>query len=56
MARLNRFIQSFTLCLGITPPKPGQERRVAVILALTAGAVIILTVGLLLGMVRYMYR
>jgi hypothetical protein len=56
MANLDQFIRSFTLFLGITPPKPGQERRVAIILAVTITAVIFLTLGLVLGMVRFMYQ
>ena len=56
MASLDQFIRSFTLFLGITPPKPGQERRVAVILAVSLGAVILLTIGLILGMARFMYQ
>jgi len=56
MANLDQFIRSFTLFLGITPPKPGQERRVAIILAVTITAVIFLMLGLVLGMVRFMYQ
>jgi hypothetical protein len=54
MANFDQFIRSFTLSLGITPPKPGQERRVAIVLAVTIFAVILLTVGLVLGLARLM--
>jgi hypothetical protein len=56
MADINRFIRSFILILGVTPPKPGQERRVAVILGVTLVIVTAITVALVLGLARVMYR
>jgi len=56
MADFNRFIRSFTLILGVTPPKPGQERRVAIILGVTLVVVTALTVALVLGLARVMYQ
>ena len=53
---LNHFIRSFSLFLGITPPRPGEERRAAVILVVLLISVILFSVGLFWGMSRLILR
>jgi hypothetical protein len=54
MSSFDRFVRQFTLLLGITPPKPGHERRTALILLATLAAIILGSVALLIGMSRIM--
>ena len=53
---LNQFIRSFSLFLGVTPPRPGEERRAVVILIVVLISVIVFSVGLFLGMSRLILR
>jgi len=56
MEALDRFVRSFTLFLGITPPKPGQERRVALILLAALTATILGSIALVIAMSKMMLR
>jgi len=53
---LNQFIRSFSLFLGVTPPRPGEERRAVVILVVALISVIVFSVGLFWGMSRLILR
>ena len=56
MASLDQFVRSFTLFLGVTPPKPGQERRIALLILGTLVGLVAGSVALVLGMLRIMAR
>ena len=56
MTNFNPLMHWVILLLGITPPKPGQERRVAIIFGVTVMMITGLTVALALGLARVMYR
>jgi hypothetical protein len=53
---LNQFIRSFSLFLGVTPPRPGEERRAVVILVAVLILVIVFSVGLFFAMSRRILR
>jgi hypothetical protein len=53
---LNQFIRSCSLFLGVTPPRPGEERRAFVILVVVLISVIVFSVGIFWGMSRLLLR
>ena len=56
MAFLNQFARDFSLFVGITPPKPEQERLVGMLILLTLFGITAGSVALLLVMTRIVLR
>ena len=56
MTSIEEFVHALTLFIGITPPKPGQERKVGIAILITLFATAAGTVALVLFMARLMLR
>lgn len=56
MAFLNQFAREFSLFVGITPPKPEQERLFGILILLILLAITVGSVVLLLFMTRIVLR